>query len=73
MSDIFVRDRYLREVDVIVLESRLGRPPKVENDFNDVFEIRKPDERLPDRQWEDVEELSEFPTRGNCFGFNRQY
>ena len=57
----------------IVFEARLGRTPEIENDFDDVFEIVEANERLPDREREDIEELGEFPTRGDGWDFNRQY
>jgi hypothetical protein len=56
-----------------VLETSLGRTPEIEHDFNNIFEIVDPYERLPDRQGEDVEELGEFPTRGDGLDSNRQY
>ena len=73
VSDVFVRYRRVGEIREVVLEARLGRTPEIEHDFDDVFDVGETDERLPDGEWEDVEELGEFPARGNGLGSNRQY
>ena len=58
-------DRRIGKIREVVFEARLGRPPEIEHDFDDIFEVVEPDERLPNREGEDVEELGEFPTRGD--------
>jgi hypothetical protein len=40
-----------------VLEASLGRSPQVEHDFDDIFDVVETDERLSDREREDIEEL----------------
>ena len=65
VRDVFVRNRRLGEIREVVFETRFGRTPEIEHDFDDLFEVAEPDERLPDREGEDVEELGELPTRGD--------
>ncbi len=73
VRDVFVAYRRVGEILEVALEARFGRAPEVEHDFDDVFDVVETDERLPYREWEDVEELREFPTRGNLMNSNRQY
>ena len=73
VRDVFVRHRRIGKIREVVFESRLGRTPEIEHDFDDVFEVAETDERLPDREGEDVEELGEFPTRGDGWDSNGQY
>ena len=68
-----MRYRRVGEVGKVVLETRLRWTPQIENDLNNFFEVSETDERLPDREGEDVEELREFPTRGNGWDPNGQY
>jgi hypothetical protein len=65
VRDILVADRYVRQIPKVVFETGLRRTAQVEHDFNDVFEVTQTDESLPNREREDVEELGEFPTRGD--------
>jgi len=65
VRDILMPDRYVRQIDKIVFEAGFRRTPQIEHDFDDVFEVTQTDEGLPNREREDVEELGEFPTRGN--------
>ncbi len=73
MRDVFVAYRRVGEILEIALKARFGRPPEIEHHFDDIFDVVETDERLPYREWEDVEELREFPTRGNVMNSNRQY
>ena len=73
VRDIFVRDRRVGKIREVVFETRLGRTPEIEHDFDDIFDVVETDERLPDREGEDVEELGELPARGDGWGSNRQY
>jgi hypothetical protein len=68
-----VAHRGVREIFEVVLEASFGRPPEIEHHFDDIFDVVETDERLPYREWENVEELREFPTRGNVLNSNRQY
>ena len=54
VRDVFSRDRRVSEKDEVVIEPRLGRTPQVEDDFDDAVEIRETDERLAEREGEDV-------------------
>jgi len=65
VRDVFVADWYVRQINKIVLEAGFRRAPQIEHDFNDIFEVTQTDEGLPNREREDVEELGEFPTRGD--------
>ncbi len=73
VRDVLVRYRRLGEIREIVLEASLGRTPEIEHDFDDLFDVVETDERLPDREREDVEELGELPTWGNGMNSDRQY
>ncbi len=73
VRDVFVAYRCVREIGKIVLEAGLGRPPEIEHDFDDLFDVIETDERLSYREWEDVEELGELPTWGNRMNSDRQY
>ncbi len=73
VRDVFVTDRRFGQVVKVVFETRLGRPPQIEDDFNDLFDVVETDERLPNREGEDVQELGEFPTWGNGMNSDRQY
>lgn len=72
VCNVFVRYRRLGKITKISRKSSFRRTPEVEHDFDDLFEIWETDERLPDGQGEDIEELGELPTRGDRLRFNRQ-
>jgi hypothetical protein len=73
VGHVFVAYRSVREILEVVFEARFRRAPEIEHDFDDVFDMMEADERLPNREWEDVEQLREFPTWGNFMSSNRQY
>jgi hypothetical protein len=73
VGHVFVTYRSVREIFEVVFEACLGRAPEIEHDFDDVFDVMEADERLPNREWEDVEQLRKFPTWGNFMNSNRQY
>ena len=73
VRNVFVTYRRIGEIRKIVLEASLGRTPEIEHDFDDLFGVIETDERLPNREWEDVEELGELPTWGNGMNSDRQY
>jgi len=72
VRDVFVTYRRVGEIFKVVFEARFRRAPEIEDDFNNLFDIVKTDERLPYREWKDVEELREFPTGGDLMNSNRQ-
>jgi hypothetical protein len=49
-----MRYGYVGEITKIVLESCLGRTPKIEHDFNNLFEVCKAYKRLPYLEGEDI-------------------
>jgi hypothetical protein len=63
VREILVRHRGIAEKDEVVRETRLGESTEVEHDLDEGFEVREPDEPLPDRKREDIEELSHFGKR----------
>ncbi len=72
MRDIFRRDGVIGQEDEIVREARFRRAAEIEHDFDHGLELREPDERLTDREREDIEELGQFPVVGDCLGVNGQ-
>ncbi|HEY1653955.1 MAG TPA: hypothetical protein VGF86_02445 [Candidatus Tumulicola sp.] len=57
MTDVLVRYGRIREVREIVFETRFRGPSEVEHNFDHVFDVSESDERLPDGEGKDVEEL----------------
>ena len=57
VGEILGRDHVIGEIHEVVRKARFGRTAEIENDFYQVFEVGESNERLADRQWEDVEEL----------------
>jgi hypothetical protein len=63
VREVFVRHGRVAQENEVVRKASLRRAPEVEDDFDERFEIREPNEPLADRQWEDVEELGHFYVR----------
>jgi hypothetical protein len=57
VTDVLVRYGRIREVREIVFETRFRGPSEVEHNFDHVFDVSESDERLPDGEGKDVEEL----------------
>ena len=72
VREVFLRYLNVTQIDEIVRKARFGLSSEIEHDFHERFEIREPNERLPQRQWKDIEELSKFPVRREIFGVNGQ-
>ena len=72
VREFFVRRFVIAQNDEVVLEARFGRSPEIQNDFDDLFQVRQSNQRLPERQREDVEQLGQFPARRDGLGVNGQ-
>jgi hypothetical protein len=49
--------------DEVVRKACLGRPSEIEDHFDQRFEVREPNEPLPYREREDIEQLDQFGMR----------
>ncbi len=61
MCEILEPHVRVRQIDEIVGEAGFRLPPEIQDDFDERIQVRKPDERLPDRERKNVEESGQFP------------
>jgi hypothetical protein len=55
VRQIFARNVGIGKIDDVFGKASLGRPAEIEDHFDDRIQVGEPNERLPDRQWKDIE------------------
>src|SRR5450755_3792789 len=67
-ADVVSADRRLGKVEIVVGKACFRQATEVEDDLDEILEVREVDQRLPDGRREDVEECVEFPVAGWLVG-----